>query len=92
MALRQHQRPDSWEARTSGTAKYTMDLYLPNTLTARVLRSPHPHAEIRSINTSRAQSLPGVEAVITAADLAGRHYIHLGEGFSDRRALASDRV
>ena len=92
MALRQHQRPDSWETKTSGTAKYTTDLHLPGTLTARVLRSPHPHAEIRSINTSRAESLPGVKAVITAADLAGRRYIHLGEGFSDRRALASDRV
>ena len=92
MALREHVRPDAWEARTSGSSKFTTDVDLPGTLTARVLRSPHAHADLRSIDISRALSVAGVVGVITAADLPDRRYIHLGEGFSDRRALASDRV
>ena len=52
-------------ARVTGQAKYTNDLKLPGMLYARVLRSPHPHARIRHIDTSEASRLPGVRAVIT---------------------------
>ena len=52
-------------ARVTGQAKYTNDLKLPGMLYARVLRSPHPHARIRRIDTSEASRLPGVRAVIT---------------------------
>jgi CO/xanthine dehydrogenase Mo-binding subunit len=52
-------------ARVTGQAKYTNDLKLPGMLYARVLRSPHPHARIRHIDTSAASRLPGVQAVIT---------------------------
>jgi len=52
-------------ARVTGQAKYTNDLKLPGMLYARVLRSPHPHARIRHIDTSAAYRLPGVRAVIT---------------------------
>lgn len=51
--------------RVSGTATYTADVRLPGLLTARVLRSPHPHARIVRIDTKRALALPGVEAIIT---------------------------
>ena len=53
--------------RASGRANYTGDVKLPGMgmLYARVLRSPHPHARIRSIDTSRARALPGVKAIIT---------------------------
>jgi putative selenate reductase molybdopterin-binding subunit len=51
--------------RTSGTATYTGDVQLPGMLYARVLRSPHPHARIRSIDVSNARALAGVKAVIT---------------------------
>jgi CO/xanthine dehydrogenase Mo-binding subunit len=51
--------------RVSGTATYTADVRLPGLLTARVLRSPHPHARIIRIDTKRALALPGVEAIIT---------------------------
>ena len=51
--------------RVTGQAKYTNDLKLPGMLYARVLRSPHPHARIRHIDTSAASRLPGVQAVIT---------------------------
>ena len=51
--------------RVTGQAKYTNDLKLPGMLYARVLRSPHPHAHIRRIDTSEASRLPGVQAVMT---------------------------
>jgi CO/xanthine dehydrogenase Mo-binding subunit/aerobic-type carbon monoxide dehydrogenase small subunit (CoxS/CutS family) len=51
--------------RVSGKATYTADVTLPNMLYARVLRSPHPHARIRRIDTSKALALPGVKAVVT---------------------------
>jgi 4-hydroxybenzoyl-CoA reductase alpha subunit len=52
----------------TGQAKYLEDIKFPNTLFGKILRSPHPHARILSIDTSRALSLKGVEAVITAED------------------------
>src|SRR5262249_2433187 len=51
--------------RVSGRARYTADVSLPGMLFARVLRSPHPHAKIRSIDVTRAQALPGVKAIVT---------------------------
>ncbi len=91
-ALGQRVRPDQWDERTSGTAVYTTDIALPGMLEARILRSPHPHADIRGIDTSRAEATIGVAAVITADDLPHHTYLHLGEPFSDRCALARDRV
>lgn len=52
-----------------GAVSYTVDLRLPGMLTGKIKRSPHPFALIRSIDTSRAQKLPGVRAVITARDV-----------------------
>src|SRR5262245_46150635 len=52
----------------TGTARYTADFTLPGMAYAAVLRSPHGHARIRSIDTSGAQSAPGVVAVFTGAD------------------------
>jgi xanthine dehydrogenase molybdenum-binding subunit len=54
--------------RVTGAAKYTRDVKLPGMLYARVLRSPHPHARIVSVDTSEAASLPGVRSVITHED------------------------
>ncbi|MDE0657376.1 MAG: xanthine dehydrogenase family protein molybdopterin-binding subunit, partial [Acidimicrobiaceae bacterium] len=85
-------RPNQWNERTSGAAVYTTDVVLPGMLEARILRSPHPHADIRSIDTSRAEALSGVAAVITADDLPNRTYLHLGDPFRDRFALARGRV
>ena len=91
-ALGRRVRPDQWDERTSGTAVYATDVVLQGMLEARILRSPHPHADIASIDTSRAEALGGVAAVITADDLPERTYLHLGEPFRDRHALARDRV
>ena len=57
-------RIDAYE-RVTGRATYTRDVRLPGMLYARVLRSPHPHARIRSIDVSRAEALPGVRSVVT---------------------------
>ena len=51
--------------RVTGKAVYSRDVQLPGMLYASVLRSPHPHARIRSIDVSKAKALPGVKAVLT---------------------------
>ncbi len=50
--------------KTTGRGLFTTDIYLPGMLYAKVLRSPHPHAKIVSIDTSEAEKYPGVKAVI----------------------------
>ena len=60
-----HDGPD----KVTGRARYSADIHLPAMLHGKLLRSPHAHARIRSIDPSRALELPGVKAVITAADL-----------------------
>ena len=52
----------------TGEAKYTADVQLPGMLFGKILRSPHPHARILSINVDAARSLPGVRAVVTPFD------------------------
>ncbi len=54
--------------KATGQARYTADLVLPRMLWGRVLHSPHPHARIVHIDTSRAARLPGVKAIITGRD------------------------
>lgn len=56
-------------AKVTGRAKYTADLSRPGMLHGRILRSPHAHARVRSIDVSRALTMPGVEAVITHLDV-----------------------
>jgi xanthine dehydrogenase molybdenum-binding subunit len=58
--------------KVTGRAKYTADLKLPGMLYGAFLRSPHAHARIKRIDTSKAEALPGVKAVLTQAKLAGR--------------------
>ena len=61
-------RPDGVD-KVTGRARYGADFNMPGQLVGRILRSPHAHAKIRKIDTSRAEKLKGVKAVITAADL-----------------------
>jgi CO/xanthine dehydrogenase Mo-binding subunit len=66
-------RPDG-VPKVTGRALYGADLSMPGMLVGAILRSPHAHARIRSIDTSKACALPGVKAVVTSADLrAGAH-------------------
>ena len=52
----------------TGRARFGADFNLPGQLIGKVLRSPHAHAVIKSIDTSKAEALPGVKAVVTAKD------------------------
>ena len=61
-------RPDGVD-KVTGRAKYGADTFAPGQLVGLVLRSPHAHAKINKIDTSRAEKLSGVKAVITSADL-----------------------
>ena len=70
-------RPDG-VPKVTGAAKFGADYYLPGMLYGRVLRSPHAHARIRAIDTSRAEALPGVKAVITGADLPDHPFEFVG--------------
>ena len=56
--------------KVTGRAQYGADLQFPDLLHARVLRSPHAHARIKSIDATRALALPGVKAVVTSAELS----------------------
>jgi CO/xanthine dehydrogenase Mo-binding subunit len=68
--------------KVTGKAIYTADFKLPGMLHGAILRSPHPHANIKSIDTSAAEAMDGVMAVITAADMPGLKdkNANLGEG------------
>ena len=63
-------RPDGVD-KVTGRARYGADISLPGMLWGRVKRSPHAHARILSIDTSKAEALPGVHCVVTHADLPG---------------------
>ncbi len=56
--------------KTQGKAKYTYDLTRPNLLYGRIIRSPHPHARVVSIDLSDALKSPGVKAAIPVIDLS----------------------
>ncbi len=56
--------------KVTGKARYAADVQLPGALHGKVLRSPHAHAVIKSIDTSKAEAHPGVKAVVTSKDLA----------------------
>ena len=73
-------RPDGVD-KVTGRARFGADFNLPGQLIGRVLRSPHPHARIVSIDTSKAEALPGVKAVITREDFGDQpsEFIPAGE-------------
>ncbi len=54
---------------TTGKAKYVNDINVPHMLYGKVLRSPHPHAIIKSVDASKAKALPGVKVVLTHKDV-----------------------
>src|SRR5436305_8700337 len=78
--------------KVTGRAQYGADLQLAGLLHGRILRSPHAHARIRKIDAVAALALPGVEAVVTSADLPnpGNRIAELGEGAVNLRHLSSN--
>ncbi|HEU5380942.1 MAG TPA: molybdopterin cofactor-binding domain-containing protein [Ktedonobacteraceae bacterium] len=77
-------------SKVTGRALYADDMMLPRMVYGRLLRSPHPHARIVSIDTRRALELPGVLAVLTGEDLPRKFGILPSS--QDEYALASDKV
>ena len=60
-------RPDGVD-KVTGKARFGADFSLPGMLHGKVLRSPHPHALLKSIDISKAKALPGVKAIVTRDD------------------------
>ena len=86
--------------KVTGQAKYGADINIAGLLHGKILRSPHAHALIKSIDTSRALAFPGVKAVVTSADLpvlSGRP-VDVAEGaalnprFLSNNVLAGDKA
>ena len=75
--------------KVTGRARYGADTQLTGMLFGATFRSPHAHANIKSIDTSKAEALPGVRAVMTNADLPeqGDRIVELGEGAVNMRHL-----
>ena len=83
------------EDKVTGRAKYAGDIMFPNMLTAKMVRSTHSHAKIISIDTSEAEKLPGVYAILTANDFKWPGKLGNAEfavEFADREVLATDKV
>ncbi len=75
--------------KVTGGAQYSADVPLPSALWGKNVRSPHPHARIVSIDTSRAKAVPGVMAVLTAADVPQKR---VGRSIRDYEVFCSERV
>ncbi len=80
--------------KVTGRAVYSEDVKLPGTLIGRILRSPHPHARIVGIDTSKARALPGVKGVITVEDTKGvKHgFVETPRYPADQEVLARGKV
>ncbi len=81
---------DAW-AKVTGETRFADDLMLPRMAYGKLLRSPHPHALIKSIDTGRARALPGVYAVITGTDLPRLKFGILPVS-QDEEALCTEKV
>ena len=75
--------------KVSGKMRYAADLAFREALTAKILRSPLPHARILSVDESKAKKLPGVRAIISGADIGP---VYVGLRMKDMPLLAIDRV
>lgn len=82
--------PADARAKTEGTFPYAADLWAEGLLWAAVLRSPHPHARILSIDTTAAAGMPGVRGVVTHEDVPGDGAY--GRRVVDRPVFASELV
>jgi CO/xanthine dehydrogenase Mo-binding subunit len=76
----------------TGKVRYTSDFAMPGMLHAKVLRSPHAHARIRSIDSRRAYALKGVVAIVTGDDISSLPDPFYGVGIRDQPVLAIGKV
>jgi CO/xanthine dehydrogenase Mo-binding subunit len=89
VAGRPSTRVDAY-AKVTGKLLYGADLDYPNALVGKVLRSPHPHASIKKIDTSMAKKLEGVVAVVIAEDVPGQNAF--GAIIPDQPVVCGDKV
>jgi CO/xanthine dehydrogenase Mo-binding subunit len=80
------------EDKVTGRAVFGADMRLPGTLYGAVLRSPHAHARILSMDTSQAAALPGVKAVVTAADFPAPESLGDGARYLRENTLAGQKA
>jgi CO/xanthine dehydrogenase Mo-binding subunit len=81
------------QQRVTGSIDYTLNFELPRMLYGRILRSPHAHARVLKVDSSRAERLPGVVAVLTRDDLIGDHIDpYFGLFIQDQTPVALDKV
>ncbi|NIQ40264.1 MAG: molybdopterin-dependent oxidoreductase [Proteobacteria bacterium] len=78
--------------KVEGTALYPEDLRLDGLLYGKILRSPHPHARIVSIDARRARSLAGVVCVVTAEETPKKMFLGVAPPFQDQMPLEGDKV
>ncbi|MCH8973934.1 MAG: molybdopterin-dependent oxidoreductase, partial [Chloroflexi bacterium] len=81
--------PTDVDGKATGATRFTADVRLPGLLWGKVLRSPFSHARIKRIDTSKAERLPGVHAVLTGDDVRGIRY---GRRYKDVPVLAQGVV
>ena len=81
--------PADVHGKVTGKAKYAEDFRAEGMVFCKLLLSPMPHARVRNVDASAALALPGVHAVLTAADVAS---VPWGRAIKDVPILASDRV
>ena len=77
--------------KATGEIEYLADLKFPGMLQGAILRSPHPHARIVSIDTHAAERLPGVRSVITSKDTPEKKFSFV-EYLADKLIMAKDKV
>ena len=83
------------EAKVTGTAVYTDDVYLPDTWYCKLVHSPYAHARIKSIDFTEALKVPGVKATLTGADFPEGHNLGNPEAFkelADKEPLCRSKV
>src|SRR6266705_3515053 len=80
--------------RVSGRVDYVLNVQLPGMLVGKILHSPHPHARIVKVDTSRAEALPGVIAVLSRNDLIDQDtfFPYFGPVIRDQGIVAIDKV
>jgi putative selenate reductase molybdopterin-binding subunit len=78
--------------KVTGEAKYYDDISLPGLLIGKILRSPFPHARIISIDTSKAEALPGVKAVLTGRDIPLKYTFNYVEHLHEKEAAPAQDI
>mgnify|MGYP003579922496 FL=1 len=83
-----------YETKVTGKAQYLADMQVPGMCHGKILRSPLPHARVKTIDTSKALKVPGILAVITRDDIIQGEGIepYYGPVFKDQTIVAVEKV